>query len=105
MNRKEIILKFFQKVNQFSFQNPTYQKTADQLIKWLLKSDQVNRDRTTDLLLTKKTYPTKAKIFCREEITLAGTEEVTYLLKTFTRLQFSAFYKDGENVQAGQSLI
>ncbi len=105
MSRKEIILNFYHKVTQLSFQNPIYKRTAHSLIKWLFDNDKVVRDKTTQLLLTSRLHPTKAKIFCRENITLAGIEEVQYLVKSFTGLLCKTTCNDGKNVQAGQSMI
>ncbi len=102
--KNDIINKFFQKKEQLTLANDRYQKLVHDLIVWLLESDQVTHDATTKALFSKEQIA-KARIITRQQITVAGLEEIIYLIQTFTTLQYTSLCKDGDRVEAGQLLI
>ena len=50
MNKNDLILKHFHKVDKLSLTDKMYQKLVKDLITWLLESDQVTQDTTSKLL-------------------------------------------------------
>ncbi|MBU1322841.1 carboxylating nicotinate-nucleotide diphosphorylase [Patescibacteria group bacterium] len=100
MNKQKLILKFFQKANQLKISNRTYRQTVIFLFKWLLANDEIKTDITSQLLKlrSKKT----ARIISHETATVAGIEEISYLLHHLTQLSFKPLLKDGNSVKNNQ---
>lgn len=105
MNKEKVIKKYFHKVNQLTIKNGKYKKLLDELIEFLLNTDEVKKDLTTKSLRIKKTHTSKAVIISKEDIIVAGIEEGIYLLKKHTHLKYKVFCKDGTKVKAGQSIM
>lgn len=105
MNTSASVLKFFQKKDQLTLRNKTYQTLVYDLFVWLLKSDQVKHDLTTKSLFPENNKKVKARIITRQEVTAAGLEEVEYLIKTFTTLTCQVLCKDGDKLQKGQTFL
>lgn len=100
MNKRKLILKFFQKTDQLKTSNQTYCQTISSLFHWLVANDEIRKDITSKLLaLLSKTT---AKIICHEKAVIAGLEEITYLLTNFTNLSIKSFVKDGNSVKNNQ---
>jgi nicotinate-nucleotide pyrophosphorylase (carboxylating) len=105
MNKHTIIKKHFQKIEQLTTTNPTYRRCVDNLCEWILKNDQVQRDLTTKLLFPKTAHEIKARIISKQALTVAGIEEVLYLLDTFTDIHAAVQAKDGSRIEATQELL
>lgn len=74
------------------------------LFRWLLQNDQVTNDLTTNSLFPTDHIVT-ASLITRQGATIAGIEEITYLIKTFTQLKITAFCKDRDTLQSGDQLL
>lgn len=102
MNKKSLILKYFQKAQLLTVANPAYCQTISTLFKWMIDNDQIHRDITTQFLNLKST--TTAKIINHEDAIAAGIEEIQYLLKEFAHLSFKTYVKDGEKIKKNQTI-
>ncbi|HEX8931719.1 MAG TPA: carboxylating nicotinate-nucleotide diphosphorylase [Patescibacteria group bacterium] len=102
--KEQNIQKFFQKKDQLAINNREYQKSIHALFTWLLDNDHVANDITSQKLFENAKIVT-AKIITREEITVAGLEEIAYLLKTFTKISGKPQTQDGQQLAAKQTLI
>jgi nicotinate-nucleotide pyrophosphorylase (carboxylating) len=105
MNTNDSIQKFFQKKDQLTFANQRYQTLVHDLFLWLLKSDQTEHDLTTTSLFPENNTIANSRIITRQNITVAGLEEIEYLINTFTKLHINLLCKDGDNVPKEQTLI
>lgn len=105
MSKNTIITKHFQKLDQLTMNNNVYLRCVDHLCEWLLRNDNVQKDLTTRLLFSRIAKPTSARIFTKQDMTVAGIEEVAYLIETFTEIQIVIKAKDGTQVKKGQTLI
>lgn len=105
MMKNDFIQKFFQKKEQLTLANKTYQNLVHVLVVWLLENDHVQKDQTTKLLFGKKIKNDKAKIITREPITVAGLEEICYLINTFTSLKPTIINIDGRHLQPGETIM
>lgn len=105
MNNRDAIDKFFQKKDQLILTNKSYQVLVHDLFVWLLKNDRVDNDLTTVSLFPDSNTTAKSRVITRQDTTIAGLEEIEYLIKTFTTLTASRVANDGKNVQKGQTLI
>src|SRR6185369_4362802 len=102
MNNTASILKFFQKKEQLTFANERYKSLVHDLFVWLFKNDRVDDDLTTKSLFSKTNESSNAYILTRGDITVAGLEEIEYLIKTFTKLTITLLRKDGDHLQKGE---
>lgn len=102
MNKKRLILRFFQKADQLKINNQAYRQTVISLFKWLAANDEIKADTTSQLLkfCSKKT----AEIISHEPAVIAGLEEITCLLTNFTNLSIKPFVKDGNTVKNNQDI-
>ena len=90
-------IRFFDKADQLQIHNTIYKECVHSLFAWFIKNDQVTEDITTKLLFSDKNQKTtSAKIFSKEDITVAGIEEIGYFIDTFTSLAYTINKKDGE---------
>ncbi|HWY80249.1 MAG TPA: carboxylating nicotinate-nucleotide diphosphorylase [Candidatus Sulfotelmatobacter sp.] len=105
MNKDKVITHYFNKIDHLTITNRKYQSLVDTLIMWLLKTDEIMKDITTKVLHIEKNQKSKATIISKQEITLAGVEEVVYLLKKHTTLQYKVFHKDGDYLNVGDAII
>lgn len=105
MNNTASIHKFFQKKDQLTLENKIYQMLVHDLFSWLLKSDHVEQDLTTQALFSEINKASHSYIITRQDITIAGLEEIAYLIKTFTKLSAKLLCNDGDHLQKGQKLI
>ena len=104
VNKNDLILKHFHRASELTFKNKAYQKIVHDLIVWLLENDQVGKDITSKLLLG-KSKTVSAHIVSKQPLTVAGIEEIKYLLKTFTKISFKVVSKDGEKIEAKKTII
>lgn len=104
MNKQTIIANYFQKKDQLTLENPSYKELVHELIAWLLKSDEVKNDLTTQTLFPDKKH-VSSRIITRQQATIAGIEEVVYLIKSFTQLEVTASCKDGSHLEAEQEIM
>ena len=126
MNKSSIILKYFQKVHLLTVDNPDYCRTISSLFEWLTENDRIKNDRTTRLLLCHPrpdrgsfkipagVYPVDSrfrgndngagtvKIISRQNLIIAGLEEIAYLLKKYTHLSLRLKCKDSQSVNKDQ---
>ena len=102
MDKYSIILKYFQKADLLTVKNPDYRFTLSSLFTWLSKNDSVKHDQTTKLLDLHKRC--RAVIQTRESMTVAGLEEVTHLIKKFTKLKIRHSVKDKKTVTSGEKI-
>lgn len=100
MNKQSIILTYFQKSHLLTTQNPSYGKTLTSLFTWLTENDEVHNDKTTQLL--RLSGHVKASLVAKEDIIVAGTEEITYLLQQNTKLSGTFSKRDGAQVKRGE---
>jgi nicotinate-nucleotide pyrophosphorylase (carboxylating) len=105
MNKHAIIQKHFQKIDQLTTTNPVYRRCVDNLCEWVLKNDQVQRDLTTKLLFPKTPDEINARIISKQALTVAGIEEVLYLLDTFTDIHTTVKAKDGSQIGANKTIL
>jgi len=102
MNKQKLILKFFQKDGQLKISNQAYRQTITSLFRWLIANDEIEKDITSQLL---KLHPKKtARIISHESATVAGIEEISYLIKQFTKLSFKPLLKDCNAVKNKQAV-
>lgn len=101
MNKTPLILKFFQKTDQLTVENTGYKKTISSFFQWLIDNDKVNNDKTTKFF---HNLPAKAKIIAKQEGIVAGLEEVNFLLKKHTNLNFKPLLKDGNKFTNGTEI-
>lgn len=102
MNKQKLILKFFQKADQLKVSKRVYRQTVTSLFHWLVANDEIKTDITSQLL---KLYSEKtAKIISHENATVAGLEEISYLIKQFTKLSFKPLIKDGNLIKNNQAI-
>jgi len=100
MNKRKLILKFFQKTDQLKTSRQVYRETVISLFNWLTANDEIKTDITSQLL---KLHSKKmAKIISHETATVAGLEEISYLIKRFTKLSLKTSVKDGNYVKTNQ---
>lgn len=99
MNRNDLINKLFQKEEFLSLKNPHYKKITDALFDWMIECDQIGKDQTSKLLKNEKT---SANIICKQDMIIAGMEEVGYFLKRYANISFSKKANDGDPVKKGQ---
>ena len=100
---KDLISPFFQKKDQLTITNPLYKQLVSDLFLWLVANDQVAHDLTTTSLFSEGKQIT-ASIITRQEITVAGLEELSYLLQTHTNLTIKVYGNDGDHLSKEQTL-
>lgn len=105
MNKTAIIQKHFQKVDQLTIENSIYKKCVNDLCEWLLRNDAVQKDLTTKLLFPKSPDEIRARIFSKQELTVAGVEEVIYLLNTFSDIRTEIKTDDGKTSGVKQTIL
>src|SRR5690554_3884297 len=105
MNNTSSIHKFFQKKNLLTLENPVYQKSVHDLFVWLLENDQADNDLTTKSLFANEEKTARARIITRQTITVAGLEEIEYLIKTFTKLSSKYLSNDSDQREKNQTLL
>lgn len=105
MNNTNYIQQFFQKKNLLTLENPMYQKLVRDLFSWLLVNDQADNDLTTKSLFAQEEKTAHARIITRQEITVAGLEEIEYLITTFTKLSSRQLCEDANHGEKNQTLI
>lgn len=104
MNRKQRIQKYFDKSDQLTVKNKTYQKALIELFQWLIKTDRTRRDTTTGAL--DLTSNTTATISAKQRGMVAGLEEIAFLIKTFLpQLTIKHHIQDGLRITYHVSLI
>lgn len=101
MDKNTLILKHFQKDHLLKIENPPYQKTVDTLFNWLTASDHVENDLTSKFIGNKSIT---ASIKTKQDIIVAGMEEVEYFLKKYPQISFQKKISDGENAQKGEQI-
>lgn len=101
MNKNTLIQKHFQKDYLLNISSPQYQKTIDTLFNWLLICDRVGNDITVKFLNNK---PTQASIQTKQDIIIAGIEEVEYFLKKYPEISFQKKVNDGEQIKIGDEI-
>lgn len=101
IDKRNLILKYFQKKDLLRVENKEYQETISFLFKWLTKNDKVNHDVTSRLF---PDYPCTAQIIACEEGMAAGLEEVAFLLGNFTSLSFYPLIQDGHLFKKGENI-
>src|SRR5689334_21416376 len=99
MDNRASIHKYFQEKDQLTFTNEWYKSLVDDLFAWLLKSDQIKEDLTTKSLFHDINKSAQAHIITRQETTIAGLEEIDYLIRTFTDLSTKLLCKDGATAE------
>ena len=104
MKKQELIQTFFQHKNKLTLSNPIYQKNVHDLIKWLIETDHVHEDRTTKTLFPASKQVT-AHIITRQQTTIAGLEEISYLLTTYTTVTITDAVHDGDTLEANQTIM
>lgn len=105
-NANNLVSKYFDKSDQLHITNAAYKDCVSNLFSWLLTNDHVDNDITTKLLFTHKTTPkATAKIISRNNACIAGIEEITFLIDTFTHLTYNVIKHDGDLVAAGDTLM
>lgn len=104
MNHSDSIHKFFQKKDQLTLVNKHYAMQVHDLIVWLLKNDEVQHDLTTENLFPEEKR-VNSRIITRQKTTIAGLEEVAYLIATFTKLEIQLLCKDGDHLEANQEIM
>jgi len=105
MDKKAVIAKYFQKIAQLNLDNTEYRKRVDELIMFLLETDHVSQDSTTQTLLENQKQTSRAQIVSRKDSIVAGVEEVGHLLKTQTSLKFAIIHPDGAHIKAGEPML
>lgn len=105
MDNRQSIHKFFQKKEQLTLKNERYKTLVHELFSWLLKSDNVEHDLTTEKLFSNVKKSSKALVLTRNEATIAALEEIEYFIKTFTHLSIKLLCNDGDQLQKGQKFI
>jgi nicotinate-nucleotide pyrophosphorylase (carboxylating) len=102
MNKNQIILKYFQKKDELSTGNKDYKLALVSLFRWLIRSDDSANDITTRHL----TLPLQshAVIICKENGIVVGLEEISFLLKKFTKLSFTPKTQDGKKVKMNETI-
>jgi nicotinate-nucleotide pyrophosphorylase (carboxylating) len=99
-------LKFFDNAALLHLNNPTYKKCVLELFNWLLFNDKVENDKTSKLLFAEKSLKkAKARIFPRQEIIVAGLEEIAFLLDHLTNLKYKIKSKDGQKIKQNEILL
>lgn len=86
-------------------ENPVYQKSVHDLFVWLLENDQADNDLTTKSLFANEEKTARARIITRQTITVAGLEEIEYLIKTFTKLSSKYLSNDSDQREKNQTLL
>lgn len=81
--------------------NPKYQKKVDTLFNWLLNCDHAKNDITAKFL-DKKSI--QASIRTKQDIIVAGIEEVEYFLKKYPEISFKKKVSDGEQIKIGDEI-
>lgn len=105
MNKSAIVQKHFQKVDQLTIENTVYKKCVNDLCEWLLRNDAVQKDLTTKLLFPKAVDEISARIFSKQILTVAGVEEVNYLLNTFSDIHTLIKTDDGQKSGVKQTIL
>lgn len=96
MSKTDLIHKYFQKIDLLRISNSTYTQAIDSLFHWLTVNDHIENDITTkSLRLSSKCT---AQILSHKDITLAGIEELVYLLSRHTNISFTPTAKDGDRI-------
>ncbi len=102
MNRKNLVLQYFQKKQLLTVTNASYAKHITDLFLWMIQADDVENDMT-------KSFPVKttgtAEIISKQSGIIAGIEEITYLLKHHTKLSCTPHVEDGAQVSKGQIIL
>jgi len=99
-DRQRLTLKFFQKNHLLHMGNPLYKKPVYELFQWMLSQDNTEKDKTS-LILPKQNI--KAKIICRENIVVAGLEEVSDFFKNF--IFFDIKISDGKKARKNEVIV
>ncbi|HSA83905.1 MAG TPA: carboxylating nicotinate-nucleotide diphosphorylase [Patescibacteria group bacterium] len=104
MNTQTIITTYFQKKEQLTIENQFYQHLVSDLFSWLMKNDQVQNDLTTKTLFDEDKH-VSARIITRQNIIVAGIEEILFLLGKHTSLDIKQEARDTDHLQAGNTLL
>jgi len=98
MNKNTLIKKYFQKNHLLKIDNPQYKKIVDTLFNWLISCDHTENDLTAKFFDRK---PMHASIRTKQDIVVAGIEEIEYLLKKYPEISFQKKVTDGEKIKKG----
>ena len=98
MNKNTLIQKHFQKIHLLKMENPQYQKAVNTLFSWLLACDHAENDITAKLIDNKSV---RASIRTKQDIIVAGIEEIEYFLKKYPEITFQKKVNDGEQLKKG----
>ncbi len=105
MDKRARVIKYFQNADQLTLKNIRYRQSLHALFKWLLQNDAVERDITTKLFFSDYSQKSIARILARSDTVVAGALEISFFLKTFTRLDYKILAKDGAFIKTGEGVL
>lgn len=103
MNRKDILLKGFQRIHLLSMDNPAYKQQFERFIIESVVSDVSGSDRTTDSIFSADKEAV-AQVFAREACVIAGVEEAFHLYRHFG-IGAEQLKSDGSEVREGEQIF
>lgn len=99
MNKQ--ISNYFDHKDQLSISNLDYRKSLTNLFIWFLRTDQARKDITTTSL---PSIQIQTKIITRENIRVAGMEEIAYVLKSYNDIRIKIHKEDRQDAKKGDIL-
>jgi nicotinate-nucleotide pyrophosphorylase (carboxylating) len=103
MNRRQLVEKCFQRGDQLTLASAGYRSSVDSLLRWLMASDQVEGDVTTQALQLREHVT--ASVVARQAGTLAGADEARFLLSQWPEITVEPHADDGSPIEVGQVIL
>jgi nicotinate-nucleotide pyrophosphorylase (carboxylating) len=104
MNRKELLLKAFQRGHLLTLKNPTYKNWIEKFIVDETKGDIGKKGDITSNSVLKNNNTLRAIVKSREKGIIAGLEETIFLYKK-NNIKVKQLKKDGETIRKGEIIL
>lgn len=101
--KAQLIKKCYDRGYLLTVKNKFYSDFLEKLFEILLKSDISKGDITTNSIF-KKNFPVKAVIISKENGTVAGVEEISYLLNKY-KIKTRIIKKDGSKIKKSNTIL
>src|SRR5258708_238831 len=103
MNRRQLIEKCFQRGQQLTVADAAYRNSVEEFLRWLITNDHLENDLTTKALNLR--HRTTALVQAKQTGTLAGMEEVLYLLQQQPNITVEDSAEDGRPITKGATVL
>lgn len=107
VDKNKLIKKYFDHSRELTVKKIRYLDQFMTFFDWLIQSDDIKKDKTTELItgIIPQKKKQKAVIVSKEAGLLAGAEEITFFLKRRSDLKLYWYKEDREKIRPGTKII